>query len=416
MSTRFKPKDANTPITAEWLNSVDDLILMNLPASIAAVQANLTAFQVSLANTASPSEGAALIGRGIQTAATFAELRTFLKTSASDQALALARAVPGDGGYGHYRLDPADTTTADDNWFTLVAADGGRWKRLTLVHQTTTTATDVSTSKIERTTSHSGGAPGFVNSALKVTSTVGNGVTNFEWGITSVMDNFAGTGENVAIYAQGNKRAVGPTWAMVAEAKDHTNLANPVGALVGLEVDVFANGTDTNNSRIGIDIVAGKGVGAGATAQIYSGIRIVPSGLDPTQAYYMNGVLFQGDQTAAINISTTGANTTWGIRDNGDKPVGIELSAAYSAAAIRMATGNKLAFDTTGNVYLQESAGILSVTGSFLNLKSSFGMPSSGNTSSTATAGAAGALPATVAGYVIFKIDGVNFKFPYYGA
>lgn len=327
----------------------------------------------------------------------------------------LGNTAKGDGGGGVYLYDAADTTSADDGYGTIVATDAARWKLLRKITQVATTASDMATRTVERVTNHSGGTVGFVNSALRVNHTVGTGVTNFEWGITAVMDNSATAGENVAVYGQGNKLGIGPTWAGVFEARDKTNTPNPTKGLVGIEVDVFANGTDSNDSRIGVDVVAGKGmVGAGdQMGEICAGVRIGIQNNDASLARYKNGLLLEGDMIAGISIANTGATTSWGLLDSNSKPVGIQLQGTYSSAALRVPLGARVSFDLNDTIHLASGTGALSLNGAFMNLSQSFGVPSSGNVAATATAGTA-TLPTNPDGFIKFKIDGVIFKFPYY--
>lgn len=81
-----------------------------------------------LAETGSPSNGAALIARGDQIVNSIADLRALLKTSASKFAFVNGYYAAGDGGGGQYYLDAADTTSADNGGTIIVATDGGRWK------------------------------------------------------------------------------------------------------------------------------------------------------------------------------------------------------------------------------------------------------------------------------------------------
>jgi hypothetical protein len=92
-----------------------------------------------LANQTNPAKGAALVGFDNGTLASFflsknnrvvdgiATLRTLSKTTYT-RAFATGYYAAGDGGGGPYRLDPADTTSADNGGTVIVAADGGRWK------------------------------------------------------------------------------------------------------------------------------------------------------------------------------------------------------------------------------------------------------------------------------------------------
>ena len=115
-------------------------------------------------------------------------------------------------------------------------------------------------------------------------SFVSAGNTNFEWAIVGVCDNSATAGENVGGYFQGIKRATGPTWGAVAEVIDKTG-ANPTTGAVGIEVNVTANGTDTSNNRVGIDVAIRKDdAGTIATEVVVS---------DTTWAVRINGTAYK---------------------------------------------------------------------------------------------------------------------------
>lgn len=272
-----------------------------------------------------------------------------------------------------------------------------------------------------------GGSSATVNTNIYGRTVTGATETSLEWTSTFVLDNYSAVSSNVAMYAQGNKRAVGSTWAAVTEAKDFTNAANPTAGLVGLEVDIYANGTDVNNRRIGIDLVAGKGITGGATSQTYAGIRIVPFAIDITNATYVNGILMQGEHTTAINIATTGL---WGIYMTGIKTVGIDLSTGtHSAAAIRIKEKETIQFNATGTSEMLYD-GTLSVPGLYyaFNNVAVAGFSNAGDvfvantvrwtsavTSTTVgSAGGASALPSNPTGYVRIFVDGVTYKIPYY--
>ena len=272
-----------------------------------------------------------------------------------------------------------------------------------------------------------GGSSAVVNTNIYGRTVTGASETALEWTSVFVLDNYAAVSDNVAMYAQGNKRSTGSTWAAVAEAKDFTNAANPTAGLVGLEVDIYANGTDANNRRIGIDLVAGKGIDGGTTSQTYAGIRIVPFAIDSANATYVNGILMQGQHTTAVRIESTG---TWGIYMTGAKTVGIDLSAGtHSEAAIRIKEKETIQFNAAGTSELVYDSTI-SLPGLYygFNNVAVAGFSNSGNVyvsdtvwwtaSATATtvgaAGGASSLPATPRGYVRIRVDGVYFKVPYY--
>ena len=277
------------------------------------------------------------------------------------------------------------------------------------------------------TTGVSGGTVGYVNPNIYGRTVTGAAETSFEWTSVFVMDNYSTAGENVAMYAQGNKRSTGPTWGAVAEAKDFTNTANPAAGLIGMEVNVFANGTDTNNRRIGIDLVAGKGVTGGTKPEIYAGIRVVPFAEDTANAKFINGVLLQGEYTTGLNVSAT---AVWGIYMSGTKTVGIDLAnGTHTAAAIRIKEKEKIQFNGAGTSELAYDS-TLSVPGLYYAFGGSViaGFTNAGDITVTNTvrwtsavttttvggAGGASSLPATPSGYLKIYIDGVFFKIPYY--
>jgi hypothetical protein len=318
---------------------------------------------------------------------------------------------------GTYYLKDGDTNSADDSWAIIVANDGGRWYKLQGILQSTTNPWDYSSNKIFRNATHSGGAPGFVSSALRVDHYVSKDVTNFEWGITSVLHNSATAGENVSVYAQANKvtSTAGPTWAAVIEAHDRSGTPNAPNALVGLELDVFANGGDAYSSRIGLDIVGGVGTGSTLPATIFAGIRISPQLNDKSKCSFTNTILVNNAHFVnAINLSNVSG--TFGIIMSGSLAVGFDTSnTSISTAAIRIGAGQKIAFDGSSNMTLQESGDSLVFNGGRVVMNKGWGLSSTGNVSTTASSGYSGSLPSQVAGYVIIKIDNVNYKIPYYG-
>ena len=271
-----------------------------------------------------------------------------------------------------------------------------------------------------------GGTVGYVNAAIAARTVTGATETSFEWTNLAIMDNYAADGENVALYGQGNKKNTGATWGIVAEARDFTQVANPTKGLIGLEVGVFANNTDTNNVRVGIDISVGKGVSGGTINTTTYGLRIGPTNNDLTQGQVTNGVTLQGNMVVGVQISSSG---TWGIQFSGTYVVGIDLSSATtSTSAIRITNGDNMAFDASSVYRLRHNstgvAGLAySVSGTDKVILSDAGGIVLGETiawtstyaSATATAGTNGAPPAHVGGYLRVNINGVDVKLPYYG-
>lgn len=210
---------------------------------------------------------------------------------------------------------------------------------------------------VRDTTGVSGGAAGFVNPTIVARVTTGASQTSYEWGVLSILNNYStGTVENVAGYFQGNKYHIANgTWGMVAEAKDHTNTADPTGGLVGMEVNCYANGSDANSRRIGIDVVIGKGNAGGTKPTVYCGLRIVPEGLLSANGLFTHGILMEGDYTTAIRIKNNSGS--WALNIDGSMTVGIDLSGGtYSDDAIRIPADagagpahTGIGFDSSGN-------------------------------------------------------------------
>jgi hypothetical protein len=113
-----QPASFPVSLTGNW--ATDQLLLVDVGDA---------ALRQSLTDSLSPTNGAALIGRAVQTVDSVASLRLLSKTSAAKTAFATGHtaSMPGRGG-GIYLLDILDTTSADNNGNIIVAADGGRWK------------------------------------------------------------------------------------------------------------------------------------------------------------------------------------------------------------------------------------------------------------------------------------------------
>lgn len=187
-----------------------------------------------------------------------------------------------------------------------------------------------------RNASYTGGTAAFVSSPVRIETTVGAGVADYQWGLTSVLTNSATGGQNVAVYAQGNRETTGtgPTWAMVAEAHDHSGAGNQSSGLIGIEVDVIASGDDTTNNRVGVHVVSGMDSGGTAMHAAY-GVWVDATAAN--SAFY-NGVQISGSVATGVHVSCTGT-------------VGIDVSGAtLSGAALKISRGQTIAFEATGTL------------------------------------------------------------------
>jgi hypothetical protein len=337
---------------------------------------------------------------------------------ANGPTLALLAASNGATLIGYTPTDNNVTTTVNDR---LQLLDGV---------SPTATGTDreykASVNALRDASAVAGGTVGYVNPTIFARTITGATETSFEWTNVAVMDNYSAAGENVALYGQGNKRAVGPTWGIVSEARDFTQVANPTKGLIGLEVGLFANNTDTNLQRVGIDVSVGKGVAGGTINTTTYGVRVGPTNNDLTEGQVTDGIALNGNMAVGIQVSSSG---TWGIQLSGTYGVGIDLgTSTNSTSAIRIKNGDNMAFDASSVYRLRHnSSGVAgltySVSGTDSVILSDAGGIVLGETVTwtsayaftSATAGTNGAPPAQVGGYVKVNINGVFVKIPYYG-
>lgn len=181
-------------------------------------------------------------------------------------------------------------------------------------------------SSVRDTTGLVGGTPGFVNAGITHRTITAAGETAYEWGVLSIMDNYATAGENVAVYGQANKRTTtsGPTWAACFEANDIHQTADPTGGpLIGIEVTMSANGTDANMTRYGIDLALNRSNVAGAFPTFHYGVRIASS----SPSFQINRGFGIFGPTFGVGFDTADATQSGG------------------GAAFRMAAGQRHAYD-----------------------------------------------------------------------
>lgn len=208
--------------------------------------------------------------------------------------------------------------------------------------------------------------PGFVNGALRVESIAGQTGSNggsYEWGITSNMTvNATDASQNVAIYGRTVKAVsrTGGTWAGCLEVKDTTN--GQTGAIIGLEVDLKANGANGNFNRVGIDVVSVNSAvedgGTGTAPTITYGVRVGPQNGDSNNGGYSVGyaVTANVDPDVATNTMTcaTGfmvnANGTRGFWDRGTKDAGVVLSGTYALGAITIPANQYITLNGTNTI------------------------------------------------------------------
>lgn len=207
-----------------------------------------------------------------------------------------------------------------------------------------TTASDGYGNMIKRdTTGCAGGTPGHVNTAFTSYSVAGKDVRAFEWNALFLLDNYADSGENCAVYAQGNKHGIGPTWGACFEACDTT--PNDTTGIVGTEVDCWVTGEDFG-LRFGLDVVVGdslfirQGKRSEYAVATY-GVRVAACAGTPWAKwsygahitdFLHSGIHLQSKATRAIHIE-------------GEYIVAVDLAQAKSQTAIRLAEGGRITLD-----------------------------------------------------------------------
>jgi hypothetical protein len=255
-------------------------------------------------------------------------------------------------------------------------------------------ATDGANAVFQRNANYTGGTPGFVNASAYVYGAVSSGATSFEWPLLTVLDNSATGGENSALYAQGNRitSGTGPTWAATIEAREKVAINNPTSGLIGLEVDNRSNGTDGNFQRIGIDIVCTRYNGSGAATQCGYGVRLQNSG--DAQASYIVG--FGVAAPCAVGFDTS--------------------SATVSTAALRMASGQPIAFDGTSvNQFKYDGTGLnYQVSGGTKVRLNQDGSVLLNGAHAVQITPNVGAFSGSISTYLTVVVDGTTYHVPLY--
>ncbi len=361
---------------------------------------NVQAYDADLAALAAISTNGVLARTGSGTAAA----RTITGTASE------ITVTNGDGVSGNptLSLPTALTLTGKtvtggtfSNLASVDAGGNGTTPFLGNFWQANSAGTDFATVQIRRIANHSGGTPGVTSKALSVRTDVTNAAaTNFEWAGLFRLDNGANAGENTALYGQALKttNTAGPTFAGVFEVKNATNSGDGAGkSLVGVEIDVFSNGADTNSNRIGIDVVAGKGDPGGSNCVVTTAFRATnatgssyTNGIDMSLGVYDASALRLGKgNTQSINfggdaigtspfmygdtsnnavirlgsgagftvLDSTGASTRFAVGTNGELGIGNNVTPGTRLAVSTAALGTA-ANDTNRSVQL-----LTSVTG-----------------------------------------------------
>lgn len=204
-----------------------------------------------------------------------------------------------------------------------------------------------------------GGSFANTESPFVVWERVGKGIKSRVFSSLLLTETWQDSGEAVPLYTKGIKRGSVGTWGATIEANDPEGKP---GALVGVEVDVFATGPATDHDgdhsanggrlRIGVDVVGGDekfketSINSGAEGSL--GLHIYATSTTPwfrwiTAArltdYKRSGLHLHGAKT------TSGWRPERAIRITGDHVVGLDFSGGEFQSVLRLKAGQAVTFD-----------------------------------------------------------------------
>ncbi len=231
--------------------------------------------------------------------------------------------------------------------------NGGKWFR-----RGATTADIPPMIRNDLSATHTGGTAGFVIPNVQDNCTVpleAGGLNNQVWCHQSNITSSAyGSGGHIALSGSAFRPSNalsdsnGPRtqlWGGYFEVNDQTgSAANLSGSAVGNEIDIYANGDDpagATGHRIVLDLNIGRSNPAGAPMRAISGITLARN----------DSVSYFGTE-----ISITAPWDTAGIDTSSTSPT------VSTAPAVRIGTGQTMAFDASNNFTLGESSGALVLT------------------------------------------------------
>ena len=209
------------------------------------------------------------------------------------------------------------------------------------------------------TTQLSGGTFANTETTFMVWERSGVNIKSRVFSTLLLTETFQNEGESVPLYVKGVKRGAVGTWGATIEANDPEGKP---GALVGVEVDVFATGPATDiegdlsanggRVRVGVDIVGGdekfkeSSINSGAESSL--GFNVYATANTPwfrwisggrIASYKRNGLILEGMPT------TSGWVPERGIRFKGQHVVGIDFSGGTFQSVVRLKEGQAYSFD-----------------------------------------------------------------------
>lgn len=251
---------------------------------------------------------------------------------------------------------------------------------------------------------YTGGTPGYVTPNTNVQCNVNTNVGNYVWCLNaSLYSSDPGSGEHVGIASdvfRVSGTAVAPLWSGLFNLTDESGDASSIsGQMVGIEEGLSANGADTGNARVFLDMV-GSNYNAGTAPTFGYGLRLNPgsgnsintgfaitggtinaAGLDMSAAT-MGAGAFAIKMPAAANvlwgasgtgpmITSSGSNFLIDASAGSAKPLGISFNSETNVISITPPNAANLAIGGSGGGSLNISSSMVintlaTGTGSFL--------------------------------------------------
>jgi hypothetical protein len=232
--------------------------------------------------------------------------------------------TPADTGKLVFWEGDAVTITGASSTVDLPGIYSGNFNNGKIINKAHGQAGDTANLRIRRVADYTGGAVGYVNSALQVETTSQNGGNNYEWAGLFLLTNNRDSahGNDVAMYAQSKKNSTGYTWAAVSELIDNT--ANPSTSSVTHEFDMRATGTDVSNNRICLQLNTTSTNGAGCEAAY--GIKIGHEG----NAAFRNAISVVG-----LNCTKIIDGTYYNLLQDGTQILNRSSAMSSSAGSLR---------------------------------------------------------------------------------
>ena len=268
---------------------------------------------------------------------------------------------------------------------------------------------DQASMSYHRNADYTGGDQWSVNNIFRLNTVVGADTNTSEWSFLSQVHNYCENyGQQVSVYAQAmnyNTSGDSAVWAGVFEARDESSSTTAIAALYGLEIDVVGNGLDPYTKRRGIDIIAFKRPAGTQAMECGYGIIMQPGASDLINetARFGVGLKMIGDYNFCIDLTqATNKTNGSGIYLAADMDIAFDYyrhSTVHHDSTIR-----RLYFKNDQDGFLFDNT---------VQMNKSFSIPSSGNTSPTATAGTT-TLPTNPFFFLKFVMDGVTYKIPAY--